>query len=356
MTDDVDIEASELSSYLSGRLADGEVTVSSVQRHTEGWSRQTISFDAHWSTQHKEQSRTLVARIDNEDDTTDSYDTRNDIETEFRTMEAAHEAGVPTPHPYWYEADESVLGGAFFLVEHLDGDAPVTWNPRDRQRLYDAWDNSDNTLPSQFVDAVATVHTVSPDDVPFLEQTDPESVVDRELDTYEAIYEKTKLKREPAVQEALRWFRANKPRVPETSLVHGDFRVGNVLVTENELTGVLDWELAQVGDPLYDLGYASTRYFAGKLIEPIERPELAGALLNREWFYDEYERRTGRTVDRERVRYWRAFSAFTMMTRGVAGAYRYHNGDSDDVRNAWFQYIIPGHIEDLLETIAPDRI
>ena len=114
--------------------------------------------------------------------------------------------------------------------------------------------------------------------------------------------------------------------MPETTLVHGDYRIGNVLVTEDELTGVLYWEFARIGDPLYDLGYASTRYFSGKLIEPTERPELASALVEREWFYDEYEKRTGRTVDRDRVRYWQAFSAFTMMTRGVAGAYRYQEG------------------------------
>ncbi len=355
MTDDISIEYDELSTYLSGRLADGKVEVSDIQRHTEGWSRQTVSFTATFETDGTDHTSRLVARIDNESDTANRFDTRNDIETEFRTMAAANEAGVPTPDPYWFEPDNSILGGQFFLVGHLDGDAPVTWDSRERQTLYDAWDDTANTLPSQFVDAIASVHTINPEAVPFLEQTPPEKVVSRELDTYESIYEETQLKQEPAVQEALRWFRANQPDVPETTLVHGDYRIGNVLIDDDELTGVLDWELAQIGDPLYDLGYASTRYFAGKLIEPIERPELACSLLERDWFYDEYEKRTGRTVDRERVRYWQAFSAFTMMTRGVAGAYRYDTKENDDVRNAWFQYIIPGHIEDILELIGEDR-
>lgn len=356
MTDGIDTLAANLSTYLSDRLVDGPVDVTDVRSHTEGWSRRTISFTGRWTDDGSEASQRFVVRISTDyDDVDDATDTRNDIETEFRTMKAGHEAGVPAPEPYLYESDPSVLGGPFFVVEHLAGDALITWDPRDRRRLYDAWDDPENTLPGQFVDAVAAIHTVSPDDIPFLTRTDPEAVVDRELDTYERIYEETKLKREPAVQEALRWFRANRPEVPETTLVHGDFRIGNVLVTDDELTGVLDWELAQVGDPLYDLGYASTRYFAGKLIDPIERPELASALVDREWFYDEYENRTGRTVDRDRVRYWQAFSTFTMMTRGVAGAHRYHTGGSDDVRSAWFQYIVPGQIEDLLTTITGDR-
>ena len=352
---DGDVSTDALAGYLSGTLADGTVGVADLQHHTEGWSRQTVSFRATWTEGGDETSRRLVARVDTDEDVDRPHDTRNDIETEFRTMEAAYEAGVPAPEPVLYADDESVLGGAFFLVEYLAGDAPITWDPRDRQRLHGAWDDPENTLPSQFVDATAAVHSVPPEAVPSLDQTDPADVVDRELDTYERIYRETALKQEPAVQEALRWFRANKPTVPETTLVHGDFRTGNVLMTDDRLTGVLDWEFARVGDPLYDLGYASTRYFSGKLIEPTERPELASALVEREWFYDEYERRTGRTVDRDRVRYWQAFSAFTMMTRGVAGAHRYRTGEADGVRSAWFQYIVPGHIEDLLEAVEGDR-
>lgn len=69
-----------------------------------------------------------------------------------------------------------------------------------------------------------------------------------------------------------------------------------------------------------DLRYASTRYFAGELVGPIEPPELARSLFEREWFYNEYEKRTGRPVGRERVRYWQIFSAFTGMTRDVLGS------------------------------------
>jgi aminoglycoside phosphotransferase (APT) family kinase protein len=128
-----------------------------------------------------------------------------------------------------------------------------------------------------------------------------------------------------------------------------------MLVDGDDLTAVLDWELARIGDPLYDLGYASLQYFAGKLIEPTERPELACSLLEREYLYDEYERRSGRTVDRERVRYWRAFSAFVMMTIGLSGVDQFRQGNTDDVRSAWFQYIVPGLVEDMLAIVREDR-
>jgi len=347
-----------LSTHLAGRLADSPVDITDIKRHTEGWSRRTISFTATWTADGEERSKRLVARVENETaDRDDRTDPRNDIEVEFRTMAAVgdSDASVPVPETHWYESDESILGGRFFLVGHRPGAAPVTWNDPDRHELQAAWDDEDDALPDRFVDAAAEIHTLGPKDVPCLENPPLEAVVDSELETHTEIYHDSKLKDEPAVREVLRWLRENRPEVPEKTLVHGDFRVGNMLLDGDDISAVLDWELARIGDPLYDLGYASTRYFAGKLVEPTERPELACSLLDREWFYDEYERRTGREVDRERVHYWRVFSAFRMMTGGVGGAHRYSTGDSDDVRSAWFQYIVPTHIEDLLELIHEDR-
>ena len=350
-----DVTADALAAYLSGRLGP-DVEVTDLLEHVEGWSRDTVSFTASWDDDGERRARRLVVRAESDAQVDGRGTEGNDVETEFRTMDAAQTAPVPVPETLWYEDDVHVLGGRFFVVEHLPGDAPVVWDPRERRELYDAWDDPDRSLPEQFVDAAVGVHEIDPGDADF-ESVSPDGVVDREIDRWESVYREAAdvLRAEPAVEEALRWFRANRPTVPETTLVHGDFRIGNMLVDGDELTGVLDWEFARAGDPLYDLGYASTYYFAGKLIEPTERPELACSLLEREWFYDEYERRSGRRVDRDRVRYWRAFSAFVMLTIGLDGVRRFHEGETDDVRSAWFQYVVPGLVEDLLAIVREDR-
>ena len=350
-----DVTENALATHLSGRLGP-DVEVSDLREHVEGWSRDTASFTASWTEDGTRHSRRLVVRAESDAQLEGDETEGNDIETEFETMDAAQDAPVPVPETYWFEDDPDVLGGRFFIVEHLPGEAPVVWDPRQRRTLYEAWDDPGRTLPDQFVDAAAGVHEIDPVDAG-VEPVDPGDVVGREIDRWEAVYREAAeaLTPEPAVEEALRWFRATAPDVPETTLVHGDFRIGNMLVDDDELTGVLDWELARAGDPLYDLGYASTYYFAGKLVDPIERPELACSLLEREWFYDEYERRTGRPVDRERVRYWRAFSAFVMLTIGLDGGRRFQEGETGDVRSAWFQYIVPGLLEDLLAIIREER-
>jgi aminoglycoside phosphotransferase (APT) family kinase protein len=350
-----DVTADALATYLGGRL-DADVEVAGMEEHVEGWSRDTVSFTARWQEDGTERENRFVVRAESDAQIeSDERGEGNDIETEYRTMAAASEAAVPMPTLHWYEDDRSILGGRFFVMDHVPGTAPVVWEEEERERLQQAWDDGGD-LPSHFVDAAVGIHTVDPADVPALEDVPAAAVVDREIDRWVGVYREATDRPEPAVEECIRWFRANKPTVPETTLVHGDFRIGNALVDGDDLTAVLDWELARIGDPLYDLAYASLQYFAGKLLRPTERPELACSLLERDWFYEEYERRSGRTVDRERLRYWRAFAAFVMMTIGLSGVDRFRAGETDDVRSAWFQYIVPGLIEDQLAIVREDRI
>ncbi len=346
-----DVTRQTLEALLSRRFED--VRVSNLQEHVEGWSRDTVSFDAAWTDTDGAHEQRLVVRAESDEQIEGERRSEgNDIQTEFRTMDAVQDAAVPVPETILWEGDRDVVGGKCFVVGYRPGDAPIVWDREDRQDLYEHWDG-DSDLPDQFVDALAGIHALDPADVPFLDTH--EDYAAWEIDRWEAIYRESTPKPEPAVEEAIRWFRANKPAVPEHTLVHGDYRVGNMLVDGEDLSAVLDWELARVGDPMYDLGYASTRYFAGKLITPIERPELACSLLERDWFYEAYERRTGREVDRDRVRYWRAFSAFVMMTISLSGLDQFAAGETGDARGAWWQYTVPGLIEDQVDLIRADR-
>jgi aminoglycoside phosphotransferase (APT) family kinase protein len=351
-----ELTAATIEEGLEGRLTDGPVAVSDVVAHTEGWSRDTVSFTATWTEGGREREERYVLRVENEDPATGTAAMpRLDVEREYEVMTVAGEATEYVPDTVTAVPADGGLGRRAFVAEHRPGDAPVTWDEDDRTRLYAAWDDPAKTLPHQFVEALADIHAVEADAVPFLDAVDPGDAAEREIETWISVYRDVAIATEPALEEAIRWFRANRPTVPETTLLHGDYRIGNLLVEDREVTAVLDWELARVGDPLFDLGYASTRYFAGKLVSPIERPELACSLLEREWFYDEYERLTGRAVDRERVRYWQAFAAFIMLTISLAGVDRYRRDEADDVRSAWLQYTVPGLTEDILAIVREDR-
>lgn len=348
---DAKIDPAALEPYLSGRLADAEVTVSDLDV-TRGGSRDTGVLTANWEADGETRSRKLVIRVENSDRAT-SHNTAisreiKDVSREYEVMGQLAGGPVPVPEPYWFEDDESVLGERFFLLEHLPGEAPQTLRKADRERLTAAWDSEERRLPTAFAEAAAAIHSHGPEDVPALEPVDPEAVVEEELQRARAAVEDVGVKPIPAVNEALRWLENNRPEVPEVTLVHGDFRIGNTLVHDDDVTAVLDWELARIGDPLFDLGWTSTKIFAGKYLHPVERPELACALVEREWLYDRYEELTGRPVDRERVRYWRVLSVFLVVVGSLARAMWYQDGESDDVRYVLPQYAIPSHVEDLL--------
>ena len=350
-----EITADTLSTYLSGRLADGPVEVTDIVEHVEGWSRDTVSYTASWREDGEQVERRLVIRAESAEQVEADLQLYGEIETEFHVMDAAQTASVPVPETYWFEDGDTPFDRRFFIVEHIPGEAPITWSPRWRERLYDAWDSDDRTLPHQFVDALAGVHEIDPANVDGVEDIPSEEITAREIERWESIYRDTKLLDEPVIEEAFTWLWENQPTVPETTLVHGDFRIGNMLVEDNEITGVLDWEFGRAGDPLFDLAYASLEYYAGKLVDPIERPEMACALLERDWFYEQYAERTGREVNPERLRFWRVLSIVLVVTMCMGGMRRYHESKSDDVRNVWFQYMLPGLLESLLTLIRDDR-
>ncbi|WP_254533606.1 phosphotransferase family protein [Natrinema gelatinilyticum] len=352
-----EINTETISSYLSGRLAEGDVTVTDLVEHVEGWSRDTVSFTASWMENGEQVEDRLVIRAESAEQSNADLQLYGEIETEFHAMEAAQSASLPVPETHWYESDTSHLDARFFLVEHIPGEAPITWSPKWRSRLYDAWDADGRSLPHQFVDTAAGVHSIDPANVEGVTDVHPDEIPVREIERWESLYRETVLIEEPLMEEALEWLKDNKPTVDETTLVHGDFRIGNMLIDDgDEIMGVLDWEFARAGDPLFDIGYASMDYYAGKLLTETERPELACSLVDRDWFYKEYERRTGRSISSERVKFWRVLSIFLVITMCVGGMHRYHEGRSDDVRNVWFQYMLPGLRESLLRHIRKDRI
>lgn len=329
-----------LEQYLTGRFDTETVSVVDLVKHPEGWSRNTFSFTATWDEGGDEFTNRFVLRSEAEGGVLDT-----DLEKEYRVMDAAQHTATPVPQTHWYEDNEELIGSPFFVVDHVEGEAPNTWRGSDRAELEEAWETR-NGLPEQFVHTAAEVHSMSPDDVPFLENPGIEGVVEQELDRWVTKYEALDLRSEPVIDEAIRWFRENPPDIYELTVVHGDFRIGNMLLKNQEITALLDWEMARLGDPMYDLGYSSMPYLAGKLID--QPTELACAVVERQWYYDRYEELTGRTVDRYAVEYWQAFSIFVMIAILLTGVDRYKHGESDDVRQVWLQYPVPGLLEDLL--------
>jgi aminoglycoside phosphotransferase (APT) family kinase protein len=217
---------------------------------------------------------------------------------EFRVLEAARATGAPVPEPLF--VGEGVLDQPFYVMRRLQGESIGRRIVKEA-----ALAPARAVLPSQLGESLARIHRVPPDSpaLAFLRRPPPGvSAAVAELDTLEESYRAATVEPHPAFELTLRWLRRNAPPPGDVTFVHGDYRNGNVMVGEEGLRGVLDWELAHIGDPMEDLGWMCVRSWRfGVDNLPV------GGIGERAPFYAGYAEASGRPVDPERVHYWEVY-------------------------------------------------
>ncbi len=265
-----------------------------------------------------------------------------DIEVEYRTYALLADEPVPVPRVYGFETSpDNAFDGPFFVMDRIPGEAPIAWQSGDRARLEENW-AAGGSIGRDLVEVLAAIHAVPA-------TRGAGVLVERgfadAVGYWRAVYEENRLVRDPIVEQAFEWVADREPPDPHVGLVHGDYRIGNCLVADGRIAGVIDWELAYLGDVRFDLGYVSLAYHAGKFLRP--RSPLVSAVAEREWFFAEYERLTGRPVDREVVRTFAVLGALMLVAILLTGMRSYHRGETADIRMAWNRFAVPGLRQDI---------
>jgi aminoglycoside phosphotransferase (APT) family kinase protein len=187
----------------------------------------------------------------------------------------------------------------FFVMERVEGETIARRLLRDEQ-----YAKTRAVLPGQLAAILAKIHSVSIDCPGVSELPAPPAGVSPaqyEIDRHEKIYRALTPDPHPAFELAFRWLRERAPDVEERRLVHGDYRIGNVMFGPEGTRAILDWELAHIGDPMEDIGWLCVRSWRFGGDKPV------GGIGDREPFYQAYEEASGTKVDPERVRFWEAF-------------------------------------------------
>ena len=198
---------------------------------------------------------------------------------EFALLEAAYEAGVKVPKPIRYIPD--LDGREAFVMERLEGETIG----RRIVRM-----NLPEDLPRQLAEELAKIHAIPATRVPFLGSARLERMVD-ELDEVDEPH--------PAIELGLWWLSENRPPPRDPVVVHGDFRIGNVVVDEHGLVGVLDWEFAHLDEPARDLAFGLVR--AWRFGVPEKR---LGGIGDVEPYLERYNELTGFDIRPEELDYW----------------------------------------------------
>jgi aminoglycoside phosphotransferase (APT) family kinase protein len=141
----------------------------------------------------------------------------------------------------------------------------------------------------------------------------------------------------PALELGLAWLERNRPESQGDVVLHGDFRLGNLIIGANGIRAVLDWELVHRGDPFQDLGYLCVRAWRFGGEHPV------GGFGRYEDLFRGYERVSGRAVDRASVRWWEVFGTVWWGGACMLQAWRHLSGSERSVelaaigRRAWEQ-------------------
>jgi aminoglycoside phosphotransferase (APT) family kinase protein len=205
-------------------------------------------------------------------------------------LAAARRAGVPAPHVRAVLAPDDELGEGT-LTDRIAGETlgrKIAADPRLAAVR--------PQLAAQCGAILAAIHRIDAAGLPFLvEQTARD-----QLAIYRALADAHDHPL-PALELGLRWVADHVPAAARTCVVHGDFRNGNLIVGDDGVRCVLDWELAQLGDPMLDLGWlcVKTWRFGG--------PHPVGGFGDRDDLFRAYERAGGGAVDPAHVRFWEAF-------------------------------------------------
>ena len=173
------------------------------------------------------------------------------VDREFRVISALNKTDVPTPRAYALCEDDSVVGTAFYIMEYCDG--RVLWDPllpevpkEGRLAIYQA----------KF-DVLARLHRVDYAALGLADFGRPGSYVARQISRWGKQYKAGETETIEAMDKLLDWLPAHLPQNDETVLVHGDYRLDNMVyhASEPRVLGVIDWEISTLGDPLAELSY-----------------------------------------------------------------------------------------------------
>lgn len=269
--------AEQLAAVLTPEL--GPVTVEGLRPLTGGASRSTWAFDAVT----RAGRRALILRTGPPDEI------HADMELEAHAQRAAGAAGAPVPHVLIADNSVTALGNPFLICDEIAGETVV----RRIQRQLDRADGQAGRqlLLQQCAQALAAIHRAETSGIA-LSTEDQLTACRNQLD---AMDDTT-----ATFEWAFRWLAAHRPAPVPAQLVHGDFRMGNLIIDGADLAAVLDWELVHLGDGCEDLAWFCLR--AWRFGAPTARG--AGGLGPVEDFLAGYERAGRAGVDRNRFHWW----------------------------------------------------
>jgi aminoglycoside phosphotransferase (APT) family kinase protein len=309
----------QLASWLAARLPQAtEVRVKGLDRIEMGHSAETLIVTVGWQDGAGDQQRDLVIRIrPPAPGLLEPYNLRR----QFDILQALDSTAVRAPRALWFEPTGDVLGREFYVMERLRGTVYERGFPADLASDPDRVRHMSESILEQ----IAAIHTVDLHATGLDAIGDGTHYLSRQLDHWSGQIRRFQRGPVPALERLVAAVGEQQPEQgPATTLVHGDAKPGNFAFVDADVTAVFDWEMADIGDPLADIGWVEILWNSPGY------PTSAPGALSVDEFVARWERLTG--IPTEHREWYRALQALKMAVILFVGGQLFDAGHSDDLR------------------------
>jgi len=299
--DDLGVRLEQFLIHQLGSAAD--LHLEGLRRTSAGMSRENWVFDASWrDASGRVVSEPLIMRRDPVGSVLDT-----DRNVEFAVLRALEHTDVPAPRVRWLDADGSTLGRPSVVMVREEGVCEYFVINSDRSL------DDRIAIAQRYCDVLASIHQVDWRALGLHSVlADPGDAASRvAVDHWEGELRRHQIEPHPELEVVATWLRANAPAAQATVLVHGDFKPGNALMRGDDISAVLDWETAHLGDPLEDLGWITNPVRA--------REHQISGVWERDQIFRHYAARTGYSVDEDAVRWWNVLANYKLSVITLTG-------------------------------------
>ncbi|MDQ2700244.1 MAG: phosphotransferase family protein [Actinomycetota bacterium] len=254
----------------------------------------------------------------------------HDVLREHRLICALYETGVPVPKAIMACADETVIGAPFYVMERLDGVVIRNVVPSGMNTL-----DQGREAAEAMIDALVKLHSVDVEDGPLARIGRPDGYLGRQVDLWSSQWQRNKTRELPAIEETGRALAANMPESGRPAVVHGDFKLDNLMFSPGppvEVAGILDWEMATLGDPMTDVGYLAAMWLghdgSTELLLGLSAATANPVFPSIEELLQRYADKSGRSLDQ--LAWYRCLAIWKLAILLEGSRKRHLAGTTDD--------------------------
>ncbi len=276
----------------------------------------------------------------------------HDMEREYRILSSLYPHFPQTPRPYFFSEDCSIVGSPFFVMERrkgivLDTDFPqeIPYSKEIGQKISEV-----------MVDTLVALHQIDVKETGLLELSKPAGFMERQVSGWIGRYERAKTDEVKEVEELKQWLLQHIPISQAPTIIHYDYKLNNAMFSDDftQMTGLFDWEMSTIGDPLADLGVAMGYWLEADDPELLKKGfgkppvTVLDGFYTRDEFINRYAKKSERDVST--INFYLTFAYFKLAVIGQQIYYRYQKGQTNDPRFAHFDKLIRSLIQYALLT------